>query len=169
MENRDTNKYTLYAIRPYSTRGKDNKIVENKNFFLHYSDDLHPYEASVIMTKNAYKDIFKIDREMACSFRKHLSVVRIRYIDTDGKRHSIYRRYWPYNQKENFEGNLAISAHSLLFLKEGPESILGHKVEVKRSCPFKFYFNHPNDAVRCSFYLGLLSILLALLSIVLAI
>lgn len=164
----ESNKITLYAIRPYSTKGKDNKIVDNKNFFLHYSDDLHPYEASVIMTKEAYKDIFKIDREKACSFRKHLSVVRIRYTDADGKRHSIFRRYWPYNQKEDFEGKLAVSTHSLLFLKEGLDSPLGHKVEVKRSWAFNFYFNHPNDAVRCSFFLGLLSILLALLSIVLA-
>lgn len=164
------NTFTLYAIRPYSTRGEDdNKIVGNKTFSLHYSDDLSAYEASVIMTKSAYMNIFKIERDKAYSFRKHLSVVRITYIDTNGKRHSIYRRYWPYNHKEDFEGKLAVTTHSFLFLKEGKESILGQTVEVKRSCAFNYYFNHPNEAVRCSFYLGMLSILLGLLSIALAI
>lgn len=126
-------------------------------------------EDSVYMSTGAYKEVFGKSRKDSCRSRKRLSVVRI-YSKETGK--SIHRKY-VYNA--DFSGlndnMLALNPASIRELcGSGFENadIVGKDLCVTKGCRFMYYWNHPYHATRISMKLGVLSVLLAVVSILIS-
>ena len=118
------------------------------------------------MTYAAYADVFGKSRKDSSRCRKCLSVMKI-YSPMTGK--SIYRQY-VFNP--NFigltDGDIALNPASIMELCGSGfdnSDIVGKDIEVSKGCPLCYYFHHPFHATRISMKLGLVSIILALVSI----
>lgn len=157
--------YTLFSID--STKANRRSLDED-NYHYHFADNPAEFEDYAIMHIEDYERLFYVSRNKANNKLKRLSVVKITYVDKDGHSHSIYRKFRPcYN--EAFRGCVAISYHSILFLKEGDESILGEKVRIEKSCSRQYYRNHTNEVVLFSYRMSVLSIILGALSLAIAV
>lgn len=162
----DMNKseFTLFSI----DSAKQKRGLDKDNFHYHYADNLSGFDDFVIMYRGDYESLFHVPRNKAKNRLKRLSVIKITYADNEGHSHSIYRKFRPCDN-EAFRGCVAVSYHSLLFLNEGFNSILGKKVRIEKSCSCLYYMNHPNEVVLFSYTTSVLSITFAFLSLIVAI
>lgn len=158
------NEFTLFSI----DSAKQKRGLDKDSFHYHYADSLAKLEDFAIMYRGDYERLFHVSRDKADNRLKRLSVVKITYIDKNGNDYSIYRKFRPCDN-EAFKGCVAVSYHSLLFLKEDRETILGEKVQIEKSCPCQYYRNHPNEVVLFSYRTSVLSIALGFLSLLIAI
>ncbi len=122
-------------------------------------------EDTVYMSSGAYQEIFGKARKEMCRSMKQLSVVKISNPDSG---EVIYRKY-EYNPSFNGVGDDMIVLHPAsireLASDEGNSSLVGKEVDVSRGCCFLYFWNHPFHATRISMRLGVISILMAVLSI----
>ena len=164
-----TKEYTLFPCVPLL--GSDHSRGFNSKEKKYYFEEARELEDAAVFDKGQYPVIFKKNRNQAKEFEKHLSVVKITFeekIDDKLKKHSIYRRFYALSRKD-LNGKVVVPLHSLLFLKNGDESLSGSTVTVSRGSVVMFFLKHPNIAVRSSFYLGIISVGLGVLSIILSI
>ena len=157
--------YKLYRLSSDARRDRPFVDINKHNLVLNY--DLCNFEDVAVMHINDYEAIFGHSRNKGRVWEKRLSVVKLTYRDELSKKKSVYRQYRPCYLPE-MKGNVAVTVHSLLFLKETEESILGETVSVCRSKRLPFYLNHPNPIVRTSIILGGISILLGITSLLIA-
>ena len=161
-----------YALYPcVSPLGSGTNRGFNSNDKKFYFEEARELEDAAVFDKSQYSIIFGKKRNQAKEVEKYLSVIKISYLegkDGKGKKHSIYRRFYALTRKD-LNGKVAVSLHSLLFLKNGDESLSGATVEVSKGSRLLFFLRHPNIAVRSSSYLGIISIGLGILSIILSV
>ena len=157
--------YTLYSLRPIPNGGK--RIDEERHIF-YCVDSLAAFEDEVIMSIKDYPLVFQTYRNWASKSKKRLSVVKITYEDKTGTKRSIYRKFRPCYD-DNFQGCVAVTTHSFLFLKVDDNLVQGEKVTVRKSTAWRFYCNHPNEIVHMTFRLGILSFGLALVSLIITV
>lgn len=152
----------LLSISSRSVRGKQG-ISQNE---FSYAHDVSSLEDFAIMHISDYPAIFGVDRNKASCWRKRMSIVKITYC-YNKQRHSIYKKFRPLYCEE-LKGNVAITYHSLLFLKDGGSDPLGQYVTVEKGNGILYFLYHTNEVVRSSFILGCISLLLGFISIVLS-
>ena len=156
--------YKLLVFNPGTPHNKNCPVVNGIWYFGH---DVSSFEDTVIMHIDDYERVFGRKRNNTKVEQKRLSVVKITYIDRKVKK-TIYRKFRP-TKNEAIRGKVAVSYHSLLFLKEGDDSIVGKTVDVQKSWCLPFYLNHPNEVVHTSFLLAMLSVILSVVSIIISI
>lgn len=126
-------------------------------------------EDSVYMSSKSYNSVFGERRKDASRRMKRLSVVKI---SPENGGYPIYRKYVcnPYFQSLE-ENQVALNPASIREMcGEGKcnADLVGGDVVVSKGSCFMYYWNHPFHATRISMRLGVVSILLALISIVIA-
>lgn len=118
-------------------------------------------EAFVI--SNCYLDVFGMRRKNADDSKKRLSIMKI---SANGK--SIYRECRCVSATSFNSDYVALSPHSIMLLNDkngdNPQT-----VNLSEGSRIPFYWLHPDKAVRLSFKLGLVSLLLGVISIAISI
>ena len=126
-------------------------------------------EDSVYMSSKSYSSVFGENRRDASRRMKRLSVVKITPKDSG---YPIYRKYVCNPYFQSLEDNqVALNPASIREMcGEGKcnADLVGGEVVVSKGSCFMYYWNHPFHATRISMKLGVASILLALISIVIA-
>lgn len=156
--------FTLYALTATEKSGR--LEFDDAKYRLHYKPDVSSFEDTAVLHIDEYEKIFKKGRNCANVMLKRLSVVKITYVDNNGQPWSVYRKFRPCYDKGCI-GKVAVAYHTLLFLKDEDDSILGKKVVVKKGCWLMYYLKHPNEVVQISFVLAILSVILGILALVL--
>lgn len=156
--------FILYALA--TTKGACKLEFDDVKYYLHYKPDVSSFEDTVVLHIDEYEEIFKQVRNRANGILKRLSVVKITYVDNNGQSWSVYRKFRPCYDKQCI-GKVAVTFHTLLFLKDEDGSILGNKVFVKKGCCLMYYLKHPNEVVQISFVLALLSMILGAFALIL--
>ena len=153
--------YKLAALDPRS-QGK------GKGVFC-FGWDVVAFEDSAVMERSEYKKIFGKERNRVSSFKKRFSVLKITNEDKDGK-HTIYRLFRPSNKKE-LEGKVAVTYHSLLFLKEDDYDLLKNdtSVTVEPSSALMFLLHHPDGITHSGFLLAAIALIISTLSVIISI
>jgi hypothetical protein len=120
-------------------------------------------DGDVLMKSDGYNAVFKTTKKTADNSQKRLSIVKI---SANGK--VIYRAYRGVSATDFLKDYVALTPNSIMLLndKAGNEP---KEVEVSKGCIFPFYWYHPDKAVRISFKLGLVSLLMGVISIVISI
>lgn len=154
----------LYAIR-YSSNGEIN--VNDDKGVCYYPNDIHNLNGSALIHEDYYDKLFGIDRQSTSYWHKRLSIVEITR-EENNKTFSIYRKFYPVKSVE-MKGKIAVTYHDILFLKEEHHSILKEDVYIEKGSILMFFLKHPNEVVYISFVVSVLSLLIALLSIILTI
>ena len=157
-------KCTLYAISPC----EDGKASYDDNkFCFHFKPDVSSFEDTAVLHIDEYEKLFGKKRNSTNAFCKRLSVVKITYMDDNGRKWSVYRKFRPSYMNQS-KGKVAVSYHTPLFLKDEEGSILGKDVSIQKSNFINFYLTHPNEVVQISLVLALWSLVLGILSIILS-
>lgn len=153
--------YRLTALDPRASGGDDNAF--------YFGRDVSSFEDSAVMERSEYKKIFGKDRNRVSSFKKRFSVLKITNEDKDGK-HTIYRLFRPSNKKE-LEGKVAVTYHSLLFLKEDDYDLLKNdtSVTVEPSSALMFLLHHPDGITHSGFLLAAIALIISTLSAIISI
>lgn len=126
-------------------------------------------EDSVYMTPNSYQSVFGESRKDASRRMKRLSVVKI---SPKSGGYTIYRKY-VFNPSFKLleDGNVALNPASIREMcgkGQSNSDLVGGDVVVSKGCCFMYYWNHPFHATRVSMRLGVVSVLLAVISIIIA-
>lgn len=123
-------------------------------------------EDCAYLLPKSYEQIFGKKRSESNRHKRRLSVVKITNSDTNK---SIYRKY-VFNTRFTGmkEADIALHPSSIRELGENGK-IVGNEVKVRPGCALCYYWNHPLHATRISAKLGIISIALAILSILLTI
>lgn len=126
-------------------------------------------EDSVYMSSKSYSSVFGENRKDSSRRMKRLSIVKI--TPKDGG-YPIYRKYVcnPYfkSLEENQVALNPASIREMCGKGQSNSDLVGRDVVVSKGSCFMYYWNHPFHATRISMRLGVASILLALISIVIA-
>lgn len=158
----------LSAIAPTRKENSYRRYYEKDKHILHYQEDVSSFEDVVIAGSKVYEQVFGKQRNSSSKHLKRLSIIKIERTDIDGSKWAIYRKYRPY-ESEDFTNEIAVSYHSLLFLKDKDGNILGDNVILSKSSGFMYFLHHPNEVVLSSFIIGLISLALGVLSICISI
>lgn len=153
-----------YRLLALSSSRRERMVGDGVCYFGY---DVSSFEDTAIMHIDDYENVFGRKRSQASTWYKRLSVVRITYKDRT-EQHSIYRKFRP-SRNASMKDCVAVSYHSLLFLKDGDNNIAGRIVNVSRSNWVLFYWNHPNEVVQTSIALGIISLFLGLISFIVSI
>ena len=159
-------KMRVIALNFLSSRGthKENE-VEGVNIYTDLCGNPN-YEDSVYMSPAAYVNVFCKRRPKTCRHVQRLSVVKITNPENG---ESIYRKY-VFNPffKGIGDNDMALHPASIRELAGGGdnETVVGKHVCARKGCFFAYYWNHPFHATRISMKLGVVSIILACLSII---
>lgn len=157
---------TVIALN-FPPKGNTHPIdeVDGVNIFTPICGD-ELQEDCAYMLPNSYKDIFGKKRSESNSNKRRLSVVKITNPDTHT---SIYRKYVFSTRFTGMkEADIALHPSSIRELG-GNKKIVGNEIIVRPGCLLCYYWNHPLHATRISAKLGIISVALALLSILLTI
>ncbi len=170
MENKESKTFKLKGILCSGKNGCPSPLPENKVYVesLERSNDIADI---ALLSNRAYGKIFGKNRSEETGERRLVSVVRI----TRGDK--VIRRMYRYDSSVSgigtFDIALTMSSIGLLTKSGGrADNILGEDVKVTKGNMWdvhEYYLNHPSQATRISYKLGMLSVVLALLSIVLTI
>ena len=139
---------------------KETGMIKDDKMFLKDVSTISEADGDAVFQSNAYFDIFGFTRKRSNTDKKRLSIVKI---SANGE--SIHRAF----KSEAVDGikkdmvGLTPSSIRLLIGKDGKNPT---EVEVEKGRMFPFYWEHPDKAIRISFKLGLLSLMLGLTSIV---
>ena len=120
-------------------------------------------DGEVLMISNCYKDVFEKRKKNTDDSNKRLSIVKI---TANGK--SIHRSYKCVSAKDFSGDYVALSPNSIMLLND-KDGIEPEEAELCEGSWFPFYWYHPDKAVRLSFKLGLISLLMGFISIVISI
>lgn len=160
---------TLKALnfQPRNANHELNKAAEY-NIYTDLCGD-ESQEDSVYMTPNSYQSVFGENRKNSSRRMKRLSVVKI---TPENGGYAIYRKY-VYNPYFKSISNCQValnpaSIREMCGKGQSNSDLVGKEVVVSKGSYFMFYWNHPFHATRISMRLGVVSILLALISIVIA-
>ena len=118
--------------------------------------------AEAYFTTHVYKDFFGKNRKSDKDDNKKLAIVKI---SANGK--SIYRSYRSCTTEGFNKDSVALSPESIRLLTdkngENPKT-----VTISKGCRLPFYYNHPDNAIRLSFKLGAISIIMGIVSILIS-
>ena len=114
----------------------------------------------VVLQSQMYQEIFKGKKIDADDDHKRLSVVKI---CCGGK--TIHRAYRSEPAKGFNKGHVALSTNSIYLLSQGKELPPGTKVCLSKGSKWIFYWDNPNAAVRMSFRIGTIGIVVSLIGI----
>ena len=112
----------------------------------------------VVLQSQMYQEIFKGKKIDAGDNHKRLSVVKI---CCEGK--SIHRAFRSEFAKDFTKGYVGLSTNSIYQLSKGKELPPGTKVCLSKGCWWKYYWDNPNAAVRMSFRIGIIGIIISLI------
>ena len=112
----------------------------------------------VVLQSQMYQEIFKGKKIDAGDNHKRLSVVKI---CCEGK--SIHRAFRSESAKDFAKGYVALSTNSIYLLSKGKELPPGCKVYLNKGSWWKYYWDNPNAAVRMSFRIGIIGIIISLI------
>ncbi len=166
---RTKNQMKLIALN-FPPRNADYELnrVVGCNIYTELCGDVSQ-EDSVYMNSHSYNSVFGENRRDSSRRMKRLSVVKIS--PKEGG-HPIYRKYVRNPYFKSLEDNqVALNPASIREMcSEGQRNsdLVGGDVVVSKGSCFMYYWNHPFHATRISMRLGVASILLALISIVIA-
>ena len=163
------NPKTLIALNfPPRNAGRELNKVEGCNIYTDLCGD-ESQEDSVYMNSHSYNSVFGENRRDSSRRMKRLSIVKI--TPKDGG-YPIYRKYVcnPYfkSLKDNQVALNPASIREMCGEGKSNSDLVGGEVVVSKGSCFMYYWNHPFHATRISMRLGVASILLALISIVIA-
>jgi hypothetical protein len=144
--------YTVYKALP--------KANPNPFVILCHDRDLDT-ESKALFCPGSYKVIFGQTKMSSNQKRQRLSVVKIKC----GKR-VIYRSFQARSIIGLNEDCIGLSPNACQELGIEPN---GEKAVVRKGCIWGYFWNHPNSATRVSFRIGLPSLLVGLISLLLAI
>ena len=135
----------------------------SKSGVLLHGETTFSYVEKVAITPSTYSSIFRKPGQG----RRRLAILKITFEDTQSKCHSIWRA-------ANTKGITGITNDAIGLPFEAiweldATGIKNAQVSVKRGCWFPFYYYHPNHAARIATRLGVISILLALTSIIISV
>lgn len=118
-------------------------------------------ESKALFCSGSYKVIFGQTKMSSNQKRQRLSVVKIKC----GKR-VIYRSFQARSIIGLNEDCIGLSPNACQELGIEPN---GEKAVVRKGCIWGYFWNHPNSVTRVSFRIGLPSLLVGLISLLLAI
>lgn len=127
---------------------------------------------TVILAGCDFEAIFKTTKAKSPMWTKRLPIVKISF-----KGKSIHRRFYGNNdlgkkgKDRKHVGEYAALNYSSLYelVGENPDEIKGKTVQISKGRRLPYYWNHPFHATRISFRLGLISIIIAVVSLLLSI
>lgn len=163
---KETRKVVSLNMPPKTGGVKLNEVQDDgKNLYVERIQE-ESLEDSVYMSPLSYKAIFNKKRSDDTGSRRRLAVVKITSPLT---RRSIYRKYvFCQDYSGITDKNLALHPSSIRELGDN-ETIVGSDVIVSRGCVLCYFWKHPFHATRISTKLGIISILLAIISIAITI
>lgn len=151
---------------------RSNKKVSRFPDNEYYLNDSIPENIdTVILAGCDFKEIFGKTKAESPMWTKRLPVVKIAF---NGK--SIHRRFYGNNdlgkevRDKEYVGVYAALNYSSLYelVDDKPDTIKGKTVQISKGCRLPYYWNHPFHATRISFRLGLISISIAVVSLLLS-
>ncbi|MBQ0077083.1 MAG: hypothetical protein KBS55_00395 [Bacteroidales bacterium] len=171
---------TMLAFKaPDNNRRSDNNTGRNNQKSAskfpdneYYLNDSIPENIdTVILAGCDFKEIFNKTKAESPICIKRLPVVKITF---NGK--SIHRRFYGNNdlgkkgKDRKHVGEYAALNYSSLYelVGENPDEIKGKAVQISKGRRLPYYWNHPFHATRISFRLGLISIGIAVVSLLLS-
>lgn len=167
MKTKNLKKLIALNFPPRNADYELNK-VEGCNIYTELCGD-KSQEDAVYMNSHSYNSVFGENRRDSSRRMKRLSIVKI--TPKDGG-YPIYRKYVcnPYfkSLEENQVALNPASIREMCGKGQSNSDLVGKKVVVSKGSCFMYYWNHPFHATRISMRLGVASILLALISIVIA-
>lgn len=146
----------LVIILP--TNGSNSNIFEEGVLRLCNISSPKELDEYVILQSSMYEKIFGEKKVNASKSNKRLSIVKICY---EGE--SIHRAYLSASAKDFDKDYVALTPNSIYELSNGKAIIPLSKVTICKGCVWMYYWNNPNAAVRMSFRIGMIGIMLTLL------
>lgn len=147
------------TVIPFAASNDGHTKLNGSQDKLFLGDSISNNIDAIIMAPEDFKDIFGVEKPKAPRCIKRLPVVKITF---NGK--SIYRRYYGSNALSG-KDKAALNYSSLYELVDDSlDEIKGKTVRISKGYTFPYYWNHPFHATRTSFRLGLISIVLAIVS-----
>lgn len=148
-----------HVLRILPAPSDDNNSMENEILYLNSISSLPEADGDAILNSSAYQEIFHKTRNRSNKMKKRLAVVKI---TANGE--SIHRSYRAESAKDFNSNYVGLTPSSLRLLndKDGKDP---EEVAVSKGSYFVFYWSHPDKAIRVSFKLGLLGVLLGLISV----
>ena len=120
-------------------------------------------DGEVLMTSHSFEDVFGTEKKTADNFLKQLPIVKI---CANGKK--IHRAYRGVSVKGFNKELVALSPNSIMLLNDN-NGVEPEKVELSEGSILPFYWYHPDKAIRLSFKIGLISLLMGIISIAISI
>ena len=151
------------TIIPFASSNDGRTKLSDSQDKLFLGDSIPNNIDAIILAFKDFKDIFKVDKPKAPMCIKRLPVVKITFNNK-----SIYRRYYGSSSLSGTE-KAALNYSSLYELVDDSlAEIKGQTVQISKGRRFPYYWNHPFHATRVSFRLGLISISIAVVSLLLS-
>ncbi len=146
----------LVKIAP--SNGSNTNSFNNNTLSISSISSPKEMDEYVVLESHMYEEIFKGKKNQASNDHKRLSVVKI--CSNNGK--SIHRAFYSVPAKDFTGKYVALTSNSIYLLSDGPELSLGSELYLSKGSKWVFYWNHPNAAVRMSFRIGVLGILITI-------
>jgi hypothetical protein len=146
------------VLKILPTSSNDKNSIGNGVLYINSIFSLPEADGDVVLNSSAYQEVFRKTRNRSNKMKKRLAVVKI--TANGAAIHRSFRAESAEGFTKNYVG-LTPSSLRLLNDKDGKEP---EQVTVMKGCYFLFYWSHPDKAIRISFKLGLLGVLLGLSS-----
>ena len=158
MKQRKYYEGTLVKLLP--SNGSNTNTLADGVLRLYSISSSKEMDEYVVLQSQMYQEIYKGKKIDAGDDHKRLSVVKI---CCGGK--TIHRAYRSESAKGFNKEYVALSTNSIYLLSQGKELPPGSKVCLSKGSKWKFYWDHPNAAVRMSFRIGIIGIVVSLIGI----
>ena len=149
---------SLVKILP--SKGSTSNSFDGNTLSLSSISSATEMDEYVVLESHLYQDIFKKKKIDADNNHKLLSIVKI---CCDGK--TIHRAYRSLPVENFTKQYVALSPNSIYLLSTGATLQPNSKVYLSKGCMWKFYWEHPNGAVRMSFRIGVIGIVSTLIGV----
>ncbi len=147
------------SILPLNAQGSS--YLNGDKLYLHDITRVSDADGDVVLYSKNYEEIFGIKRKLSKDVDKRLAIVKI---SANGK--SIHRAFKSVAGMTNNYAGLTTNSLRLLNDSTGKDPV---EVELSPGSRLPFYWYHPDNAIRISIKLGLLSVILGVLSIVISV
>ncbi|MBR4838642.1 MAG: hypothetical protein IK004_09510 [Bacteroidales bacterium] len=145
------------------TNQPGDSYIKDDKMFLKDISTISEADGDAVFQSSTYSEIFGFTRKRSKIGKKRLSIVKI---SANGESiHRAFKSEAVNGIKKDMVG-LSPSSIRLLSDRDGKNPTV---VEVEIGGMFPFYWEHPDKAIRISFKLGLLSLLLGVLSFAISI
>lgn len=156
MKKATCNNYTGELITILPARTTPSKTFEEDVLRFPYILSPRELDEYVVLESSMYQKLFGRTKISSSKSKKRLSIVKVSY---DGQ--SIHRAYLSASATGFQQKYVALTPNSIYELSDGKAVPAHSGVCISKGCWWHFYWEHPNAAVRMSFRVGVIGIIIS--------